>query len=86
LLVALGLSDGDQPGSVQSVDRPVQADALADVDDLVFAPLLEQALDAVRVQRLRVQHAQHGEGKRGAADFGAHGSDINSRTSVKRTS
>lgn len=39
LLVALGLHDGDQPGGLQAIDRPVQADALADVDDLAMTEM-----------------------------------------------
>ena len=53
LLVAFGLPDRDEAGRVQAVDRPVQVGPLADVDDLVLAPLLDQPLDAVRVQRPR---------------------------------
>jgi hypothetical protein len=63
-LVPTGLAHGDRVGRQQPVDHPVEAGALADVDDLILPPLFDQPLDAVRVQRLVVQQGQDGQGER----------------------
>ena len=58
------LPDCDQPGLKQPFDGLVEVRALADVDDVVLAPLLEQPLHGVRMQWRGVQQAEHREGKR----------------------
>ncbi len=63
LLIAPGLADRDQPVAIESLDRAVEARTLPDVDDLLLAPVPDQPLDAVRVQRLVVQQSQDGSGR-----------------------
>ena len=61
LLVALGVANRDQAGRLEAIDRAVQVGALADVHDLVLAPQLHEALQAVGVERPDFEQAQHGQ-------------------------
>ena len=61
---ALGLADGDEPRLVQPPDGLVEVGPLADVDDLVLAPALDEPLHAVGVQRPGAQQGEHREARR----------------------
>ena len=72
LLVTFGMTDGDETGLVQPVDRPIQVRPLPYIHHLVLAPQLDEALDPVGMQRPDLEQAQHRQCQRRRAGQGAH--------------